>query len=1397
MTKLEAMLEQRGVATPREVSEAIARCQLHGGDLTTSLLQFVNADETALSAALSECYALPAAPLGLLPAPDDAALRSLPREVAERYCCFPLAAGPGRLVLAVAHPFDAALKEELGSTLAVSIEEHIALEVRIRQALARFYGLPLSPRNQRGIARLEGDIEGAGHETPLGLWSDTQLSTLPRPPSDPASMRDSQRPPSVRPRSRNETPRLGLVSAPPPSAERPARRRGSLSLGTAREELARALTRNEVLEIFFAFASQSFEYSALFAVHSSLAEGLDAWGKGADRETVLGIGVPLDLPSSLSEAAESCKVRLTRLSREGIDRTLMADLHRQHNAKALVLPVCLRGRCALLFYADNGEADVVERDIADLVMLAPDTANALGRIILQRKKDAARLRSSDPTGHEGGPDASSAPLAREAAGVSPLPPVAVDPSPSKQARPSSPVAAPAPAGGRTPVPPSADDPVFLLARPHTRSSDAPASSVSSVPKPRVSITLPARIIANRPRLPSVIVDPESADPEASERATRAAAITRAPTQARSSGSGQRSAVPPPADAPRSRPLRDETRVAAAAAITIPAGRSRELDGETSASQPESGVFGDGDAHWAPENEESIGATASAWPPPIMDHSPPPRQAPLTALVPIIIADPPKGRRGYGAVRSTASRGAASSRGGVQRPPSNPAPGLASPTLPSPARAHRADALPAAKAATGVHVVGRAEPGPLGPAVHRDVNVVGRTSPAVATLSDAVVAATAGAAPAVIRAAANGATHSSGLASTRPASSPPEAAPAKAPSSAAALRIATSPVASSSAASPAPHAPSEPPRISAPSTVAPSRASSPTVPAPSSVTHAKPAANSSALATKAPAASPSRPASAAEAGDTPARVMGSATASPAAPAAPAANPAPSAPQLSPRAGSPPRSDTTVGMPAVRASTSFPVGTPAPRLAFAPPASPSIPHAVGSLPAQLAPASTPSTGAGAVTIPARAPTAGSIAPSVTITVAGAAPKPPPSAVAVVSKPASGPAKPNPGAPPPSGAVTSRPGAGGSSTRGAGFGPAPFSPAPSSPALASVALANVTSAPRGSEPGAADRGAEAAADTSGAASARVGAERPAIFPPAPPNAEIEELVERVCQGNLTAVHELANIGAHGLPMMMARFPGPVISERAGPSSRASECGPLLQALAAIGSPAMPLITRSSEHDDARVRRWATLLLGEMPGPEACRAVVQRLADDVPRVHQAALDAARLLLASPAADLFRSTLFEVAEADEAPLTLRLRTLEHVAKLKDSASVPRLIAFLGASMEPIVHKALWALTVVTRHDYGRDAGAWAEFWQTHRNDHRLVWLIDALDEHDPRLRKAAADELREEVGELYGYNENMPQPERLVVQGKLREWWTATGAARQPRAGARSGSGQPPRDGL
>ncbi|HEU4583034.1 MAG TPA: HEAT repeat domain-containing protein [Polyangiaceae bacterium] len=1248
------MLEQRGVASPREVSEALARSQLHGGDVTTSLLQFSNIDEAALSAALSECYGLPPADVGVLPTPDDPE-RLLPREIAERYCCFPLSGAPGQLVVAVARPLDAGLKEELGFALGVQLFERVALEVRIRQAIALCYGGSLSEQDQQAIARLDGVADAAALEPARQPWPETELSELPRPPSEPP-------PPPVEARTdwEREWQSAESGAAPRPLAPKPApraRRRGPFTLAMAREELARASERDQVLDAFFSFACQFFEYSALFAVHNAIAEGLNASGPGADPDAIQAVGVPLDLPSSLSEAAESCNVRITRLGREGIDRTLAADLRRQLEARVLILPVCLRGRCLLLLYGDNGASDVLEREVGEVIALAPDVANALGRIILQRKRASAARTApidaelSDALGAqrsaaatqveaasargEGSESAapdfslpslpnknrdrsrsngrakSSRPPAPELqhhplvaldadAGEASFEPASLEPATLEQANQPATLEQPSesPAEIATPEPrePTPTTPFLLEHRP--REAEQPLLPAA---RKEALIARPARPLVHKPRLPSVIVD-DSAKEETAW--SRAGMVTQPPQSARNPAA--RSAAEP-ADAATVRPGQ-RPRPPAPRAEPRPARR--------------------------PEQPSSRSDTARAEPDPD-----------LTPVSPLPTLQGPARPPG-GATTSTA-RSAVTTRTAVGMAPRAPQP---------------------AENSTRKTALGLAPPTalPTQPVRPAEPPRPGGSRPAVPPPDATPIARETAPKPANKAGEPPRTTTLKGFA--RPVATPPQ-------------RISQPPA---PGAQPAPlerrsaPAPSvqdaQPPATIAEPTAAPIEAPS-VKPVPRVPTERPPD-----LVRSAPVAAAAPPAAAAEVAPPPAAPPALAAAAPSPePALPfVTEPAPP-PAAEPEATAP--SDVSIEPP-LSASTVGAAESPAPAAEAKP---------IEAAPASAAPAPAP--------ISTRAAPASQRAARAAI--------PPPHA---------------PSEPPPSTRSPSRP--------------------PSFPPLGNLSPSKTPSAP-----------------------------------PAEP--EIESLIELLCQGNAKAAQDLARLGAAGLPQLMARFPGPVVSERAGPSSRASECGPLLQALANIGSPAVPDITRSTEDRDARVRRWATLLLGEIPGPEACRAVVQRLADEEPRVHQAALDAARLLLSSSAANLFRKTLFEVAEAEDAPLTLRLRTLEHVARLRDSASVPRLIALLSLDTEPVVHKALWTLTVITRQDFGRDTQSWSDWWQTHQAKHRFQWLIEALDHRDPRLRKAAADELLIEARDSFGYAENLPDDERRAAQQRYQRWWETTGARR------------------
>ncbi|HET9957159.1 MAG TPA: hypothetical protein VFQ61_21830 [Polyangiaceae bacterium] len=178
-------------------------------------------------------------------------------------------------------------------------------------------------------------------------------------------------------------------------SQRRRRRLGPYTLAMAERDLAEAISRDDVVRTFFDFASQYFEYAALFAVHRDLAEGRDAHGSGAPREKVLAIGVPLDLPSTFAQVIGSESYRITRLSPTGIDGALAKDLERRPGPSTLILAIRVRGRSVLALYGDHGDQDVELPLIGDVIAFAPLVQTALERIIRLRK-DRARPASAPP-----------------------------------------------------------------------------------------------------------------------------------------------------------------------------------------------------------------------------------------------------------------------------------------------------------------------------------------------------------------------------------------------------------------------------------------------------------------------------------------------------------------------------------------------------------------------------------------------------------------------------------------------------------------------------------------------------------------------------------------------------------------------------------------------------------------------------------------------------------------------------------------------------------------------------------------------------------------------------------------------------------------------------------------
>ncbi|MFX8840797.1 hypothetical protein ABTM78_20800, partial [Acinetobacter baumannii] len=62
---------------------------------------------------------------------------------------------------------------------------------------------------------------------------------------------------------------------------------------------------------------------------------------------------------------------------------------------------------------------------------------------------------------------------------------------------------------------------------------------------------------------------------------------------------------------------------------------------------------------------------------------------------------------------------------------------------------------------------------------------------------------------------------------------------------------------------------------------------------------------------------------------------------------------------------------------------------------------------------------------------------------------------------------------------------------------------------------------------------------------------------------------------------------------------------------------------------------------------------------------------------------------------------------------------------------------------------------------------------------HRIEWLVDALTDETPGIRRAAGDELKFITGETFGYYEDLPKRDRERAQQRFRDWWAQEGRAR------------------
>ncbi|MFL6293206.1 MAG: hypothetical protein ACJ759_20115, partial [Thermoanaerobaculia bacterium] len=154
MGKLGQLLVARGWITVQQLNRALQTQQVVGGRLGTCLTEMDAISEDNLLKGLAEQHGVPAISLDDLRGIPDEVLALLPDKLARRCRAVPFRVVGTRLDVAMLEPRNLALQDEIAFASGKRLMVHVANEVRIVEALERFYREEASSRFSLLIERL-------------------------------------------------------------------------------------------------------------------------------------------------------------------------------------------------------------------------------------------------------------------------------------------------------------------------------------------------------------------------------------------------------------------------------------------------------------------------------------------------------------------------------------------------------------------------------------------------------------------------------------------------------------------------------------------------------------------------------------------------------------------------------------------------------------------------------------------------------------------------------------------------------------------------------------------------------------------------------------------------------------------------------------------------------------------------------------------------------------------------------------------------------------------------------------------------------------------------------------------------------------------------------------------
>src|SRR6267154_5960597 len=201
--KLGEMLIKAGLLTPPKLQEALEYQKSNGGKLGFNLVKLGFVKEEDITRVLSQQYGVPAISLAKIEI-DDAVVKLIPSEVAQKYLIMPVSRTGATLTIAMMDTTNVFAMDDIKFMTGYNVEPVVASEVSIKDSIDRYYG-------SIHALELKKVMDEMAHEEEQGLEvleeeQEVELAETRLPQAGPIKIR--MQPPSTHPATHSRLPLL-------------------------------------------------------------------------------------------------------------------------------------------------------------------------------------------------------------------------------------------------------------------------------------------------------------------------------------------------------------------------------------------------------------------------------------------------------------------------------------------------------------------------------------------------------------------------------------------------------------------------------------------------------------------------------------------------------------------------------------------------------------------------------------------------------------------------------------------------------------------------------------------------------------------------------------------------------------------------------------------------------------------------------------------------------------------------------------------------------------------------------------------------------------------------------------------------------------------------------------